>query len=88
MATQVISVTGTSQATNAIAADKVKVVTGGASAFYAVGTSPVAYSANCEILPSNTVSYINMQGVNNKLAFIQGSGAGNVSVTPCATIGS
>jgi hypothetical protein len=86
MATQVIAVTGTSQTTSAIQGDKVKVVTGSASLFYRVGSAPIAYQSNCEILPSNTVSYINMQGLNNKIAFIIGSGTGNVSVTECAII--
>ena len=86
MATQVIAVSGTSQATTAIQGDKVKVVTGSASVFYAVGAFPTAYAANCEILPPNTIRFVNMQGLNNKIAFIQGSGTGNVSVTECAII--
>jgi hypothetical protein len=70
----------TSGATAAIDTTKVR-VTANAAVHYAVGSSPVAYAGNCEIIPANSTRYINMEGLGNKIAFITGSGSAEVSVT-------
>jgi hypothetical protein len=48
--------------------------------FYAVGASPTAYAGNCEIIAPNQTRYINMQGLNNSIAFLGNVGASTVSV--------
>jgi hypothetical protein len=52
----------------AITSTKVKVVSN-VAVHYAVGVSPIAYRGNCDVIPANTVRYINMEGVGNKIAF-------------------
>ena len=54
---------------------------------YSVGVKPTAYTGNCELIPAGVVRYINMEGTNNKLAFIASStGVGEVSIVPCGTV--
>lgn len=87
MSLQVIAANGTSQQSSAIQGDKVKVTTSANGVFYAVGANPVAYS-NSAILPANSVRFVNMRGIGNKIAILQNGGASNVSVETCATISS
>lgn len=56
MATQLlISVSGASTPSAALTSTRVKVVSN-VACYYAVGTSPVAYTTgNCQLLPANTV---------------------------------
>lgn len=83
---QSVVVTTSSVQSNAIPSTKVR-VSSSASVFYAVGANPVAYSSgNCEILPANSVRYVNMEGNYNKIAFITASGSANVSVTAIGTV--
>ena len=91
MATYVIAANGTSQQTAALTSTKVKIAAT-VAVYYAVGANPTAYSSNCAIIPANTVRDINIgngnvaAGTGNKIAFLQVSTGGNVSVTEIGTV--
>lgn len=82
---QTIVATTTTSQSSAIASTKVR-VTANAAVHFNVGVSPVAATANCEIIGANQTRYINMQGLNNKLAFITAAGAAEVSVQQIGTV--
>jgi hypothetical protein len=54
--------------------------------FYAVGASATAYAGNCEIIPAETVRYINMQGLGNQIAFLASGGSSVVTVQQIGTV--
>jgi hypothetical protein len=83
MTTQVISAvsSGSVVSSSPVPSTKARVTTSGAPVFYAIGTAPVANSANCELIPANSVRYINMGGTDNYIAFLSQSGTGAVTVT-------
>jgi len=81
MTTQVLTVTTTaSQQSTTIASTKVS-ITSNATVHIAVGISPVAYAGNCEIIAANTTRYINMEGLNNKVALLANGSVALVSIT-------
>lgn len=83
---QVITVgTSTSVQSAAVASTKVR-VTANAAVHYQVGASPVAYTGNCEIISANSVRYINMEGLNNKIAVLGSSQVAEVSVVAIGTV--
>ena len=61
--------TGIGVVSAAITSTKVRIESNNA-VHYSVGVAPQAYTANCEVIPSNTVRYINMEGVNNKISLV------------------
>ena len=75
----IIATTGSSVQTTAITTTKVR-VSANAAVHYAVGSNPTAYGANCEIITANSVRYINMEGLGNKLAFLGSTNTAEVSV--------
>jgi uncharacterized Fe-S radical SAM superfamily protein PflX len=85
MAIQVISASTSSAQSTAITSTKVR-VTPSATVFFAVGTNPTAYTGNCEIITAGQTRYINMQGLNNLIAFITPTGTASVSVTPIGAV--
>ena len=87
MSTIVVAATSSSTASGAITSTKARVVST-VPVQFAVGANPTANNSNCEVISANTVRYINMQGLNNQIAFIAVSGgaSGTVSVTPCGTV--
>ena len=82
---QIVIATTTSSQSTAIASTKVR-VTANAAVQFAVGANPTAALASSEVIGANTTRYINMQGLNNKIAFIAPSGTVGVSVTPIGTV--
>lgn len=84
---QIIALTGSAQASNAIASTKAKVVAS-ASFYYAVGANPVAGTgfANTSLAAGPGVTFINMEGVNNKISVLSAGTAGNVSITAVGTV--
>ena len=52
----------------AITTTKVRVVAN-VAVHYQVGVSPTCFRANTDVIPADTVRYINMEGVGNKIAF-------------------
>jgi hypothetical protein len=72
--------TSSSQSVGPFSSTKVRVNNGANPVFYAVGASPTAYAGNCEIIAPNQTRYINMQGLNNSIAFLGNVGASTVSV--------
>lgn len=91
MATYVIVANTTSQQSAVLTSTKVKVAAT-VSVFFAVGPNPTAYAGNCAIIPANTVRDINVgngnvaAGTGNKIAFLQVSTGGNVSITEIGTV--
>lgn len=83
MATQVINAvsSGSVAVTSPVLSTKARVTTSTAPVYYAVGATPVANSTTCELIPANSIRYVNMEGVNNFIAFLSASGSGEVSVT-------
>ena len=80
-ATIITANSSTSGASPIITSTKVK-VTANASVHYAVGVSPIAYASNCDVIPASSTRFINMEGLNNKIAFITAAGSAEVSVVP------
>jgi hypothetical protein len=79
--TQSLAVTTTSIQSTPITSTRVRVNNGNTPVFYAVGPNPTAFTTgNCELIPANTVRSVNMQGLNNIIAFATASGTSNVSV--------
>lgn len=76
---QIINATTSSSQSTAITSTKVK-VTANASVHYAVGANPVAYVGNCDVVPAATTRFINMEGLNNKIAFVTTTSVAEVSV--------
>lgn len=88
MPTQIVTATGTSQASGVINSTKARVVTT-AAIYFSVGTTPTAIptASNTAIISPNTVRYINMQGLGNKIAYLQVAGGGaNVEITDIGTV--
>mgnify|MGYP003341678925 CR=1 FL=1 len=86
--TQLITATSSSAQSSPVNSTKARVVTT-ASVYYAVGANPTAGAtfANTGIISPNTVRYINMQGLGNKIAILQvAAGGANVEVTDCGTV--
>jgi hypothetical protein len=89
MATPLIvySSTSASQSVGPITSTKVRVVTGGNPVFFNVGNVLVAASAaNSAIIASNSTRYINMQGLNNYIAFLGNVGQATVTVETIGTV--
>jgi len=82
---QVIVATTTTSQTSAIASTKVR-VTANAEVRFTVGANPIVTTGNGEIIASGQTRYINMQGLNNKLAFITTTGVAGVSVQQIGTV--
>jgi|APCry1669192319_1035405.scaffolds.fasta_scaffold00208_16 hypothetical protein len=82
---QVIVATTTSSQTSAVASTKVR-VTANAEVRFTVGSNPTVTTGNGEVIAANTTRYINMQGLNNKLAFITTTGVAGVSVQQIGTV--
>jgi len=76
---QIINATASSSQSNSISSTKVK-VTANASVHYAVGSNPTAYTGNCDVIAANATRFINMEGLNNKIAFVTTGGTAEVSV--------
>ena len=81
----IIATTGSSVQSSAVASTKVR-VTSNAAAHFAVGVNPTAYSGNCEIIAANQTRYINMQGLNNKIAFLGSNSTAEITVTQIGTV--
>ena len=82
--TVIVATTTTGQSA-AITSTKVR-ITANAEVRYTVGINPVVTVGNGEIIASGQTRYVNMQGLNNKLAFITTTGVAGVSVTPIGTV--
>jgi hypothetical protein len=82
---QVIVATTTTSQSSAVASTKVR-VTANAEVRFTVGVNPVVTTGNGEIISSGQTRYINMQGLNNKLAFITTTGVAGVSVQQIGTV--
>jgi hypothetical protein len=88
MISQILTANGTSQQSTSIPTTKVRVVST-AAIYYAVGSNPTAGAsyANTSIIGPNTVRYVNMEGLNNKIAILQvAAGGANVSITNVGTV--
>ena len=86
---QSLALSTTSIQSSSISSTKVRVTTNSNAAFYAVGINPTAYSTgNCEMLPANSVRYVNMQGLGNKIAFVlpPTGTSGNISITTIGAV--
>jgi hypothetical protein len=77
--------TGASVQSAAIASTKVR-LTANAAVHITVGVNPVANTANCELIAANQTRYVNMEGLNNKLAVIASSSTAEISIVPCGTV--
>lgn len=89
MATQDVSAvtTASTKTTNPIDSTKAKVVTNGGAVYFAVGNASVAANnTTSEIIPANSTRFVNMQGINNYIAFQAVSANTAVSVTACGSI--
>ena len=85
-ATQVITVGATSGQSTAVAANCTIVRltnTNSAPAFFSVGVNPTATLTTSAMLPINAVEYVEVTG-GDKVAFIRGATATDVSVTQIA----
>ena len=82
---QVIVATTTSTQSASVASTKVR-VTANAEVRFNVGANPVVTTGNGEVIASGQTRYINMQGLNNKLAFITTTGVAGVSVQQIGTV--
>lgn len=85
MTISVINVSGSSQQSAAMPSTRVRVITT-APVYYAVGTNPVAYSGNCEIIAANTKRDIIMGNINLKVAILGMGTAGNVSIASLGSV--
>lgn len=70
---QVVYINATAGSNNqsvatAITSTKVRVVAN-VAVHYQVGVSPLAFRSNTDVIPADTIRYINMEGVDNKIAF-------------------
>jgi hypothetical protein len=79
--------TSQSQSVGPFSSTKVRVVTGGNPVFFNVGNAAVAASsANCEIIAAGSTRYINMQGLNNYIAFLGNVNPATVTVQQIGTV--
>ena len=79
--------TSSSQSVGPFTRTKVRVVTGTNPTFFNVGNSAVAAApGNCEILAANSTRYINMQGLNNYIAFYGNVNPTTVTVQQIGTV--
>ena len=88
MPSQILTANGSSVQSSASNSTKVRVVTT-AAIYYAVGVNPTAGAtfANTAIISPNTVRYINMQGLGNKMAVLQvAAGGANVEITDIGVV--
>ena len=89
MATPLIVYTSTSasQSVGPISSTKVRVVTGGNPVFFNLGNAAVtASAANSAIIAANSTRYINMQGLNNYIAFLGNVNPATVTVEQIGTV--
>ena len=86
---QVLTPNSTSGAlSSTIASTKIRIESN-VACYYAVGnTTPIVITTTAEIIPSNTVRYINMEGVGNKINLVATSGTALVSVITCGYVNS
>lgn len=84
---QIIAVTGAAQASNAVPSTKAKVVSS-VPFYYAVGSNPTASTAyaNTRLAIGPGITFINMEGVNNKISVLAAGTAGNLSITAVGTV--
>lgn len=84
---QVLTVpsTTTGAISSAITSTKIR-ITSNAACYYSVGAAPLTFAANCEVIPANTVRYINMEGVGNKINLVATSGTALVSIVNCGFV--
>ena len=83
----VFTTTSGSQSVGPIASTKARVVTGTNPTFFNVGNAAVAAApGNCEIIAANSTRYINMQGLNNYIAFYGNVGQTTVTVEQIGTV--
>jgi hypothetical protein len=90
MPSQILTATGSSTQSGVINSTKARVVST-AAIYLAVGQNPTAGTgfANTIMIPSNTVRYVNMTGLGNKVAILQVAGGGaNVEVTDIGVVSS
>jgi hypothetical protein len=81
--------TSASQSVGPIGSTKVRVVTGSNPTFFNVGNAAVAAApGNCEIIASNSTRFINMQGLNNYIAFYGNVNPTTVTVEPIGAVSS
>jgi len=79
--------TSSSQSVGPFSSTKVRVVTGTNPTFFNVGNSAVAAApGNCEIIAANSTRYINMQGLNNYIAFYGNVNPTTVTVQQIGTV--
>ena len=97
MATQVLSTLSGKIVSSAINSTMVRATISAAASgiignvFYAIGnTSVIANNAvgtaNCDLITTGQVRYINMQGLGNFIAVISENGAVKVVITECGTV--
>jgi len=85
----VYTTTSGSQSVGPFTSTKVRVVAGPYPAFFNVGNAAVAASpGNCEIIAANSTRYINMQGLNNYIAFYGNVGQATYTVQQIGTVSS
>lgn len=79
---QILTITGAAQQSNAISSTRVKVAAT-APFYYAVGVNPTAGTAfaNTRLIPGNVITQINMEGIGNKVSILGQGVAGNISLT-------
>lgn len=77
----------TGAVSTAISSTKIR-IEANVACYYSVGAAPLTYAANCEVIPSNTVRYINMEGTGNKINLVATSGVALVSIVACGTVDS
>ena len=84
---QVLTVpsTTTGNISGTISSTKIR-IEANVACYYSVGSAPLTFAANCEIIPSNTVRYINMEGTGNKINLVATSGTALVSIVACGAV--
>ena len=84
---QVLTVPSTTTGAISTAINSTKIrLESNVACYYSVGEAPLTFAANCEIIPSNTVRYINMEGTGNKINLVATSGVALVSIVACGTV--
>jgi hypothetical protein len=85
--TQVLISTGPGNSVQSTVINSTKVrVTANVPTHYAVGVNPICYQGNCELIPANSIKYINMQGLGNKIAIMGSSSTSEVSITQIGNV--
>jgi len=84
---QVITPNSTSGALSGIITSTKIRIESNVACYYAVGnTTPIVVTTTAEIIPSNTVRYINMEGAGNKINLVATSGTALVSIVNCGNV--